>query len=146
MLTGSDFVENTVRRRFLVCRNWDGAYEARNRRSEMTILVVRRRQRGSVLLGRTGSGPGVPAAAGIVFAFGGDPVAIGLVPSLNRPGGNVTGATNLATDLVAKQLELLRETVPAVTLIGFLVHPDSSPDTPTKIKEAGRAAQFSGCV
>jgi putative ABC transport system substrate-binding protein len=80
----------------------------------------------------------------ILFAFGGDPVAIGLVPSLNRPGGNVTGATNLATELVAKQLELLHEIVPAVTSIGFLVQPDSSPDIPTKITEAETAARILG--
>jgi putative ABC transport system substrate-binding protein len=80
----------------------------------------------------------------IVFAFGGDPVAIGLVPRLNRPGGNVTGATNLATELVAKQLELLHEIVPAVRSIGFLVQTDSSPDTPTRIKEAETAARILG--
>jgi putative ABC transport system substrate-binding protein len=80
----------------------------------------------------------------IVFAFGGDPVAIGLVPSLNRPGGNVTGATSLAKELAAKQLELLHETVPAVTAIGYLVRPDDSPYTPTTIKEVETAARILG--
>jgi putative ABC transport system substrate-binding protein len=80
----------------------------------------------------------------IVFAGGGDPVAIGLVASLNRPGGNVTGATNRQTELVAKRLELLREIVPAVTSIGFLVRPTPSSDIPTKIKEAEAAARILG--
>jgi putative ABC transport system substrate-binding protein len=80
----------------------------------------------------------------IVFAFGGDPVAIGLVPSLNHPGGNVTGATNLAKELAAKQLELLHETVPGVTSIGYLVSPNANPYTPTTIKEVETAARILG--
>jgi putative tryptophan/tyrosine transport system substrate-binding protein len=67
-----------------------------------------------------------------VFAFGGDPVAIGLVPRLNRPGGNATGATNVTTELVAKQLELLHEIVPVVTSIGFLVNPADA-GSPTSV-------------
>jgi putative tryptophan/tyrosine transport system substrate-binding protein len=80
----------------------------------------------------------------IIFATGGDPVALGLVASLNRPGGNVTGATNRQTQLVAKRLQLLHEIVPAVTSIGFLVHPTPSSDIPTKIKEAETAARILG--
>jgi putative ABC transport system substrate-binding protein len=56
----------------------------------------------------------------ILFASGGDPVSEGLVTSLSRPGGNVTGVTFLNSTLGAKQLELLRELVPAVTAVGFL--------------------------
>jgi putative tryptophan/tyrosine transport system substrate-binding protein len=48
----------------------------------------------------------------IVFEFGADPVARGLVPSLNRPGGNVTGVTSLSAQLTPKRLELLREVYP----------------------------------
>jgi putative ABC transport system substrate-binding protein len=61
------------------------------------------------------------AAIPIVFLHGSDPVQIGLVSSLNRPGGNITGVTVLAGELGAKRLELLREVVPAATLIASRV-------------------------
>ena len=61
----------------------------------------------------------------IVFANGGDPVSQGLVASMNRPGGNITGVTFLSASLTAKRLELLRELVPQDTRIGFLVNPTS---------------------
>ena len=61
----------------------------------------------------------------IVFAIGGDPVKFGLVASLNRPGGNVTGVSFLSNLLVAKQLELLRELIPAAATIGALVNPNN---------------------
>jgi putative tryptophan/tyrosine transport system substrate-binding protein len=64
------------------------------------------------------------AAIPIVFATGlGDPVALGLVASLNRPGGNVTGVSFYASDLLPKRLELLRELAPQATTIGFLTNP-----------------------
>jgi len=62
----------------------------------------------------------------IVFAYGGDPVADGLVTSLNRPGGNITGATFIGASLSSKRLELLREMVPTATEIGFLVNPTNT--------------------
>ena len=61
----------------------------------------------------------------IVFQVGIDPVAAGLVTSLARPGGNVTGVTNINTELVSKQLELLRELVPKATVVALLVNPTS---------------------
>jgi putative ABC transport system substrate-binding protein len=79
----------------------------------------------------------------IVFAFGGDPVGRGLVASLNRPGGNVTGATFLTRELLAKRLELLHEMVPAVTSIGYLVNP-TSPTVDDKKREAEIAAHVLG--
>jgi putative ABC transport system substrate-binding protein len=78
----------------------------------------------------------------IVFAVTEDPVKLGLVASLARPGGNVTGMTSLATELVGKRLELLLELVPQVTKVGFLSGPSGSPvfeDLRSDILAAGRA-------
>jgi len=62
----------------------------------------------------------------IVFAYGGDPVRDGLVTSLNRPDGNVTGVVFIAGVLGAKRLELLRQIVPKATTIAVLVSPNSA--------------------
>jgi putative tryptophan/tyrosine transport system substrate-binding protein len=59
----------------------------------------------------------------IVFEVGFDPVTVGLVASLNRPGGNLTGVSNLGVEVRAKQLELLHELVPTATTIALLVNP-----------------------
>jgi ABC-type uncharacterized transport system substrate-binding protein len=64
----------------------------------------------------------------IVFAFGSDPVKLGLVASLNRPGSNITGVSYLAVELGPKRLELLREMLPKAGAIGFLLNP-GSPNT-----------------
>jgi putative ABC transport system substrate-binding protein len=61
----------------------------------------------------------------IVFALGDDPVTLGLVDSLNRPGGNITGVSFQTTDLVAKRLSLLRELIPKLGTIGYLMNPNS---------------------
>jgi putative ABC transport system substrate-binding protein len=58
----------------------------------------------------------------IVFALGDDPVNLGLVDSFNRPGGNITGVSFQSTDLVAKRLSLLRELIPRVETIGYLMN------------------------
>jgi putative ABC transport system substrate-binding protein len=59
----------------------------------------------------------------IVFTTGGDPVALGLVASLNRPGANVTGIAILTAELASKQLQLLRELIPDAALFGVLADP-----------------------
>jgi putative ABC transport system substrate-binding protein len=61
----------------------------------------------------------------IVFTMAGDPVQIGLVASLNRPGGNLTGVSSLNVEVGPKQLELLHELVPTATMIALLVNPTS---------------------
>ena len=71
----------------------------------------------------------------VVFFTGEDPVASGLVASMNRPGGNLTGVTSLFGGLAAKQIGLLRELVPNATLIGFLVNP-RNPITEQNVRDA----------
>jgi putative ABC transport system substrate-binding protein len=77
----------------------------------------------------------------IVFAVGGDPVQFGLVTSLNRPGGNMTGVYNLNTGVMGKRLELLHESVPTARVIGYLASPKSTvAELETKeLREAARA-------
>jgi putative ABC transport system substrate-binding protein len=63
----------------------------------------------------------------IVFSSGGDPVELGLVTSLNRPGGNVTGVSFLVGTISAKRLELLHELMPTAAVIGYLLNPGNPP-------------------
>lgn len=79
----------------------------------------------------------------IVFTLGGDPVQLGLVASLNRPGGNVTGAALLAGMLGAKRLELIRQLVPKATTIGILTNP-TNPANEVYVKDAQEAARTLG--
>ena len=79
----------------------------------------------------------------IVFASGGDPVGDGLVASLNRPGGNVTGINFLGGELGAKRLELLRQLVPKAATIAVLVNPDRA-DTEAERRDVLAAAQAIG--
>ena len=79
----------------------------------------------------------------VVFVTGADPVRDGLVASLNRPGGNVTGVSFLAIELGAKRLDLLRQLVPNVATIAMLVYPDT-PDTEAERRQVQAAAQTIG--
>jgi putative tryptophan/tyrosine transport system substrate-binding protein len=72
----------------------------------------------------------------VVFAIGGDPVAPGLVTSLSRPGGNVTGVSFYSSPVVTKRLDLARELVPEGSRIALLTHPENPPSV-----EEGRAVQ-----
>jgi len=80
----------------------------------------------------------------IVLATSGDPVTAGLAESLSRPGGNVTGLSNISTYLVPKQLELLRSTLPAARKIGVLVKDANNPLGLDERSEAITAAQRLG--
>jgi putative ABC transport system substrate-binding protein len=78
----------------------------------------------------------------IIFTIGGDPVQLGLVGSLNRPGGNMTGVSVLSVALVAKRLELLRELLPEATRVAALVNPANTTiieSTLRDLEPAGRA-------
>jgi putative ABC transport system substrate-binding protein len=86
---------------------------------------------------------GATSTIPIVFTSAADPVAAGLVTSLNRPGGNATGVSNYLNDLGAKRLELLHELVPNATVIGMLVNPNF-PDTESQRKDVEEAARKLG--
>src|SRR5262245_33507133 len=79
----------------------------------------------------------------IVFTGGADPVAVGLVASLNRPGGNATGVNNYINVLGAKRLELLHELVPRAAVVGMLVNP-TFPDAESQWKDVKEAARMTG--
>jgi putative tryptophan/tyrosine transport system substrate-binding protein len=80
----------------------------------------------------------------IIFSMGADPVETGLVASLNRPGGNITGVYNLNTAVESKRLELLHELVPAATSIAFLVNPTNAVIAETQTRELQVAARILG--
>jgi putative tryptophan/tyrosine transport system substrate-binding protein len=80
----------------------------------------------------------------IVFEIGGDPVGLGLVSSLSRPGGNITGVTQLTAGLVSKQLEVLREMLPTARVIALLVNPTNPATADVETSEALSAARTLG--
>jgi putative tryptophan/tyrosine transport system substrate-binding protein len=116
--------------------------------SELAADLVRRR----VAVIVTGGGPAPAFAAKsatatipILFAaIADDPVKLGLVASLARPGGNITGVTTLSTELVVKRLELLREMVPAITRVAVLVNPADASNTEVTLKDLETAARLMG--
>ena len=79
----------------------------------------------------------------IVFAIGSDPVKMGLVAALNRPGGNLTGVTFLLNALVAKRLEFLRQVAPSIEAIGILVNP-TNPNAQNDVRDTQNAARVLG--
>ena len=79
----------------------------------------------------------------IVFIIGSDPVALGLVASLNRPGANITGHAELSAELAPKRLQLVHELIPDAALFGFLADP-ASPSAPSVIAGLQAAARTLG--
>jgi putative ABC transport system substrate-binding protein len=123
-------------------RSADGQYD---RLPALAADLVRRKVS---VIAATGTPTGLPAKAAtttipIVFVTGSDPVEQGLVASLNRPGGNLTGATTLAVELGQKRLELLHEVVPKATLIGVLVNP-TGPNLKAVSRDLQAAARILG--
>jgi putative tryptophan/tyrosine transport system substrate-binding protein len=106
------------------------------------------RQRVAVILATGSTAPALAAKAAtaeipIVFESGGNPVAAGLVASLNRPGGNVTGVTVIFSALVPKRLDLLHQLVPKAAVLGALVNPNY-PEADLQRRELQEAAKTLG--
>src|SRR5262245_4359460 len=80
----------------------------------------------------------------IVFNVGDDPVRTGLVPSLSRPGGNITGNNFFAAELIAKRLEILRELVPTAVRVAVFVAPVNAVDARDGVRQSGSAARTMG--
>ena len=80
----------------------------------------------------------------IVFAVAEDPVRLGLVASLARPGGNLTGINFFSGELNAKRLELLRELVPAATRVAMLINPTDAANAETTVRDVQSAARAIG--
>jgi putative ABC transport system substrate-binding protein len=119
-----------------------GQYE---RLPGMATDLVRRQV--AVIVANTPAAPAAKAATAtipVVFATSADPVAIGLVASLNRPGGNLTGVVTLGLQLGQKQLELLHGLVPAATTMALVINPTNPAVAETQSKELQTAARALG--
>ncbi len=117
---------------------WGDGYE---HSAEMASDLVRRQVAVIVAVGGVPSAQAAKAATvtiPIIFAIGGDPVGFGIVSSLSRPAGNITGVTNFNHELGQKRLELLHEMMPGATRVGLLVNPATALADP--MSESARAA------
>ena len=105
------------------------------------------RRQVALIVGNTPSSLAAKAAittVSIVFVSGNDPVINGLVPNLNRPGGNTTGVSFLSSASVTKRLELLRQLAPKAAAIAMLVGSNLAPDTERELRDVQAAVHASG--
>jgi putative ABC transport system substrate-binding protein len=118
-----------------------------DRLPEFASELVRRQV---TVIAATGGSPAALAAKAatttipIVFAIGEDPVGLGLVASLNRPGGNATGINYFTYELAAKRLELLRALVPGMARLAVLVNPTNVTNTESTLRDLDTSARTIG--
>jgi putative ABC transport system substrate-binding protein len=118
----------------------------RERHADLAAQLVRLKVDVIVAAGGTGVALALKEATStipIVMAHGGDPVARGIIASLARPGGNITGLTSISPELAGKRLELLKETVPRLTRVGVLWDP-AGQGAAAVVKETEVAARGMG--
>ena len=118
-----------------------------NQLPELAAELVRRRV--AVIATTGGSNSALAAMAAstttpIVFAVAEDPVRLGLVTTLARPGGNLTGINYFSNELTAKRLELLHEVVPAAARIAVIINPTTAPNAEAIVRDVGPAAHSMG--
>jgi putative ABC transport system substrate-binding protein len=119
---------------------------AHGQNDRLPALAAELARREVAVIVAPGSAPAALAAQGatktipVIFQTSGDPIALGLVASLNRPGGNVSGITTLGMEIVPKRLELLRELIPSLTSIAVLANP-TNPINAINLKELNAAAR-----
>jgi len=122
---------------------------AENQDDRLPTLAAELVSRHVAVIATSGLQPTLAAKAAtktipIVFLVGDDPVRLGLVPNLPRPGGNITGINVLSSELAGKRLELLRELVPQAARIAVLANPANGAATETQLKDVGAAARAIG--
>ena len=144
------FHEGLAERGYVEGRNVAFEYRwAEGRYDRLPELAVELAARQVHVIAATGGDPSPLAAKAasatipIIFTMGGDPVMAGLVSSLNRPGGNITGSTLMGVELGPKRLELIRQLIPKAARIAFLVNPNF-PQTAAEVQEVEAGARALG--
>jgi len=142
------FLKGLAETGFVDGRNVTIEYRWANGRSErLPDLAIELAKKRVAVIAATSTPAAIAAKAAtstipVVFETASDPIRLGLVPSLNRPGGNVTGVTQTNVEVAAKRLELLHEALPAATVLGLLINPTDPALANAQLKDFLSAADI----